>query len=246
MAAARESCFGHGSVAVHGMLRAFPSPRDAGPSPRKKRPYKLHWGPPVALQPAWCPVSDLLYQGEDAWTPLGPRTPSLGRPWVGYQAHKLEGTAISLQHSVHAEGSAARHMLTSRPAHASQQREPYVHPTGESSGGPGMSGRSWYGDRPSSARPRSARPTSARPSSARSGRAATTPGSSPRRSMPASPRTPRGASPNAMNDRRPSTPPSAAYAGSYKWGLPEAAPTPTPQPKNPSMVHIGTTMVLMR
>lgn len=228
MAAARHSSFGHGSVAVHGMLRAFPSPRDAGPSPRKRRPYKLHWGPPVALQPAWCPVSDLLCQGEDAWTLLGPRTPSLGRPWVGSQAHKLEGTAISLQKSVQVP-AADGHMLTSRPEHARQQREPYVHPSDGPSDAPDMSGRSWYSDRPSSAW---------------GGRAATTPGSSPRRSVPASPRTPRGASLGTRNDRRPPAPASTVYAGSYKWGLPEAVTTPPP--KNPAMLHIGTTVVFTR
>lgn len=232
MAAARHSSFGHGQVAVHSMLRAFPSPRDAGPSPRKRKPYRLHWGPPVVLQPAWCPVSDLLCQGEDAWALVGPRTPSLGRPWVGSEARRLEGAAISLQRPVQAPGtagSADRQMLTSRPVGATQQREPYVHPTCEPSGGPGASGRSRCSERPSSPRG--------------GPRPAATPGSSPRRSRPASPRTPRGASAGARGGQHLPAVRSVDYSGSYKWGLPEPVPPPPP---NPSMMRIGATIVIIR
>ena len=139
--------YGKGSVAVQGMFRHFPPAKL--PDPHRKRRS------PRTLQPAWRSITDPHYSHEDVWTVLGPRTPSVGRPWMTPGNRLLYGTALSLQASV-------RPPCKRGPASVAQQQlawnDGFAAPNRDSS----------FDSPPSSSPPSSSPPSSSPPSRARS------------------------------------------------------------------------------
>ena len=64
---------------------------------RKRARTPVQWGQPRTFQPAWSRTTDTHYTHEDIWQIVGPRTPSVGRPWMALGSRRIIGTPVCLQ-----------------------------------------------------------------------------------------------------------------------------------------------------